>query len=39
MEDRIISANLMMEDQAVELSLRPRFFWRSISAKAKPRKI
>ncbi|MFB5678750.1 Holliday junction branch migration DNA helicase RuvB [Paenibacillus terreus] len=25
MEDRIISANLMMEDQAVELSLRPRF--------------
>lgn len=25
MEDRIISANLMMEDQAVELSLRPRY--------------
>ncbi len=25
MDDRIISANLMMEDQAVELSLRPRF--------------
>ncbi|MBC8080934.1 MAG: Holliday junction branch migration DNA helicase RuvB [Gorillibacterium sp.] len=25
MEDRIISANLMMEDQGVELSLRPRF--------------
>ncbi len=25
MEDRIISANLMMEEQAVELSLRPRF--------------
>lgn len=25
MEDRIISANLMMEDHAVELSLRPRF--------------
>lgn len=24
-EDRIISANLMMEDQAVELSLRPRY--------------
>ncbi|WP_018887734.1 Holliday junction branch migration DNA helicase RuvB [Paenibacillus massiliensis] len=25
MEDRLISANLMMEDQTVELSLRPRF--------------
>lgn len=25
MEDRIISANLMMEDEAVELSLRPRY--------------
>lgn len=25
MDDRIISANLMMEDQAVELSLRPRY--------------
>ncbi|MEC0091648.1 Holliday junction DNA helicase RuvB [Paenibacillus macquariensis subsp. defensor] len=25
MEDRIISANMMMEDQAVELSLRPRY--------------
>jgi holliday junction DNA helicase RuvB len=25
MEDRIISANFMMEDQAVELSLRPRY--------------
>ncbi|MDO7908077.1 Holliday junction branch migration DNA helicase RuvB [Paenibacillus sp. JX-17] len=25
MEDRLISANLMMEDQAVELSLRPRY--------------
>ncbi|MNZ38293.1 Holliday junction ATP-dependent DNA helicase RuvB [compost metagenome] len=25
MEDRIISANLMMEDQTVELSLRPRY--------------
>lgn len=25
MDDRIISANLMMEDQAAELSLRPRF--------------
>ncbi|MFD0713996.1 Holliday junction branch migration DNA helicase RuvB [Paenibacillus sp. GCM10027626] len=25
MEERIISANLMMEDQAVELSLRPRY--------------
>jgi len=25
MEDRIISANLMMEEQAVELSLRPRY--------------
>lgn len=25
MEDRIISANLMMEDQAVEMSLRPRY--------------
>jgi Holliday junction DNA helicase RuvB len=25
MEDRIISANLMMEDQGVELSLRPRY--------------
>ncbi|MBQ4897870.1 Holliday junction branch migration DNA helicase RuvB [Paenibacillus sp. Marseille-P2973] len=25
MEDRIISANLMMEDQAVDLSLRPRY--------------
>lgn len=25
MEDRIISTNLMMEDQAVELSLRPRY--------------
>ncbi|MCT2194406.1 Holliday junction branch migration DNA helicase RuvB [Paenibacillus sp. p3-SID1389] len=25
MEDRIISANLMLEDQAVELSLRPRY--------------
>lgn len=25
MEDRIISANLMMEDQAAELSLRPRY--------------
>ncbi|MDB5053433.1 MAG: ATP-dependent helicase RuvB [Bacilli bacterium] len=25
MEDRLISANLMMEEQAVELSLRPRF--------------
>jgi Holliday junction DNA helicase RuvB len=25
MEDRIISANLMMEDQAVEFSLRPRY--------------
>jgi len=25
MEDRIISANLMMDDQAVELSLRPRY--------------
>jgi Holliday junction DNA helicase RuvB len=25
MEDRIISANLMMEDQVVELSLRPRY--------------
>ena len=25
MDDRIITANLMMEDQAVELSLRPRY--------------
>ena len=25
MEDRIISANLMMDEQAMELSLRPRY--------------
>jgi Holliday junction DNA helicase RuvB len=25
MDDRIISANLMMDEQAVELSLRPRY--------------
>lgn len=25
MEDRIISANLMMDEQALELSLRPRY--------------
>lgn len=36
MDDRIISANLMMEDQAVELSLRPRYLAEYIGqAKAK----